>query len=329
MNVPANHAAIASPRLYDAVINGCREHPRSIPAKFLYDDRGSQLFNQICQLDEYYLTRTEIALTGQRSDDIAAHIGSQSRLVELGAGSGLKTTILIESLLDQALAQYVPVDISPAELQRCVRRLRQRFPNLPITPLCTDYTSSWHLSDIGHEGRTVAYFPGSTIGNFSPDEAASFLARLAAQLGPRGSLLVGVDLVKAPHLLEAAYNDREGVTAAFNLNLLRRINRECGADFDLGGFEHRAVYQPRHERVEMRLISQQQQTVHLPDLQLHFEPGDAIVTEHSYKYRVESFARLAERSRWRTRALWTDDDRLFSLWLLESTDGHHASHQPA
>ena len=329
INAPPNPTAMASPALYDAVINGCRDRPRSIPAKFLYDDRGSQLFNQICQVDEYYLTRTEIALTRQRSRDIAAHIGSRPRLVELGAGSGLKTAILIESLLDQDLTQYVPIDISSAELRRCVNRLRQRFPELSIHPLCTDYTASWYLPEIGHEGRTLAYFPGSTIGNFSPNEAASFLSCLAAQLGPRGSLLVGVDLVKDPHLLEAAYNDRQGVTAAFNLNLLRRINRECGADFNLDAFQHRAVYQPRHERIEMRLISQRPQTVHLPDLNLRFEPGDVVVTEHSYKYRVESFARLAEGSCWRTRSLWTDDDRLFSLWLLETTDDRHANHQPA
>ncbi len=316
MSVDTQSASIDSPQLYNAVVQGCTDAPKSIPCKFLYDDRGSQLFNQICDLDEYYLTRTEMALTRRQAPDIAAQVGSRARLVELGAGSGHKTQTLIDHLHD--LYQYVPVDISAAELRRCVCRLQTYAPDLAIEPLCADYTGSWSLPGASHDGRTLLYYPGSTIGNFSPEEASSFLSSLAHRAGPRGSLLIGVDLVKDATLLEAAYNDSQGVTAEFNLNLLRRINRECHANFDLQHFEHQAIYQPAHGRIEMQLVSQKAQTVALPGQTISFEPGEPLITEHSYKYRLDTFAELAERSHWRIRSFWTDEDRLFSLWLLDS-----------
>ena len=302
--------------MYADVLEGMRQNPPEIPSKYLYDDRGSKLFNQICELDEYYLTDTEIALTTKHATDIAAHLGSHARLVELGAGSGLKTRILLKHLHE--LAAYVPVDISEAELKRCVQRLAQQFPTLDVMPVCADYTAGWELPKNGFDGRTAFYYPGSTVGNFHPQQAQAFLGRLAKMAGPRSAMVIGVDLHKDPAIIEAAYNDSEGVTARFTLNLLRRLNRECGADFDLEQFEHRAVYQQQQQRIQTRIYSRADQQVHFPDETFRFRSGEWMAVEYSYKYTIEDFARLAEQASWRTRALWTDDDQMFSLWFLES-----------
>lgn len=301
--------------MYRDVLSGLRADPPEIPAKYLYDDRGSRLFNQICDLDEYYLTDTEIELTKSHVDDIAARIGSRARLVELGAGSGLKTRILLEHLHD--LAAYVPVDISTEELKRCARRLSEEYPDVDIHPVSADYTDSWTLPRNGFEGRTVFYYPGSTVGNFHPEQSRQFLRRMARLAGPRGAMVIGVDLHKDRDVLEAAYNDSQGVTAEFTLNLLRRINRECGADFQLEDFRHQAIYQEDQHRIQVRLCSQCDQQVNFPDATFQFDDGDWIVAEYSYKYTIEGFAQLAEQANWRTRAIWTDDDQLFSLWYLE------------
>lgn len=306
--------------MYDDVVNGLKARPRSIPPKYLYDDRGSQLFNQICELDEYYPTDTEIELLEHHADDIAAHLGSNARLVELGTGSGLKTRILLDRLHE--LSAYVPVEISPCELQRCVDRLTEQFPSLDIIPVCTDFTSDWELPTNGFDGRTAFFYPGSTIGNFEPDHASHFMRRLSRMSAPRGAMIVGVDLHKDPAIILPAYDDSRGVTAEFILNLLRRLNRECGANFRLDQFEYEAVYQDDHHRVQMRLVSRCEQTVNFPDNSFRFEPGEAIVAEHSYKYTIEDFAELADEAGWRTRAIWTDDDRLFSIWFLENNGTH-------
>lgn len=302
--------------LYTDAISGLSKTPKSIPSKYLYDERGSQLFDQICMLDEYYPTRTEMKLTRQHAADIAAHVGSGARLVELGAGSGLKTRILLRHLYD--LSAYVPIDISRQALECCSERLGEEFSDLDITAVCTDYTKDWTLPNHGYDGRTAFYFPGSTIGNFSPEQAGDFLSKLARLAGSRGALLIGVDLVKDRAILEAAYNDKDGVTAAFNLNLLRRLNRECNATFNFNAFCHQALYQVDDQRIEMQLVSTRDQCVSFPTATFEFAAGEFIVTEHSYKFRIEDFATLSEAAGWRTRALWTDEERLFSLWFLEN-----------
>ncbi len=305
---------------YDDVLCGLTKTPKTISSKYLYDDRGSRLFHEICDLPEYYLTRSELRLTRERADDIAAQIGFRARLVELGVGRGIKTRLMLDSLHE--LESYIPVDISPKELQRCVGALRNEYPHLRITPLCEDYTSEFRLPHNGYEGRTAFYYPGSTIGNFSPAQAGTFLEGLSQMAGPRGAMVIGVDLDKDPAILHSAYNDSRGVTAAFNRNLLRRINRECNADFDLDTFHHHAVYQPDEHRIEMRLISTCAQTVNFPTSCIEFDAGEYIVTEHSHKYTIEDFALLCEESGWRTRSLWTDNRGFFSIWYLENTWRH-------
>ena len=301
--------------IYDDALTGLRRSPKTIPPKYFYDDRGSRLFSQICEVPEYYPTRTEALLTRENISDIAALIGSHCQLVELGTGDGFKTRLLLQHLHD--LAAYIPVEISRTQLDRCVGELSAEFPDLEILPLCTDYTGDFQVPKNGCEGRTTFYFPGSTIGNFHPSEAGNFLYKIAQKAGPRGGLLVGVDLVKDRTILEAAYNDCAGVTAEFNLNLLRRLNRECGANFDLNTFRHRAVYQSEKHRIEMQLVSTCDQRVDFPTESFHFRKGEAIVTEHSYKFTIDRFATLAEEASWRTRAIWTDDRQLFSVWYLE------------
>lgn len=302
---------------YNDVLSGLTKTPKSIPSKYLYDDRGSKLFNKICKLPEYYVTNTEKQLTREYIDDIAAHTGSHARLVELGAGRGDKGRLLLDHLHD--VAAYVPIDISPEELERCIQRVRDQFPDIDATAVCTDYTGDWTLPQNGFEGRTLLYYPGSTIGNFTPETARRFMDRLSQRAGPRGAMVIGVDLDKDRSILEAAYNDSSGVTAEFNLNLLRRINRECDANFDIDSFRHRAVFQPERHRIEMQLVSTCDQIVEFPDQTVEFQESEKLVTEHSYKYTIEDFANLCEEAGWRPRSIWTDDDRLFSLWFLENT----------
>ncbi len=320
MSVELTSSPVPGSDFYQDIVSGLEKSPPTIASKYLYDDRGSRLFHQICDLPEYYPTRTELTLTRRHASDLAAQVGSRAQLIELGVGRGVKTRILLDELHD--LAAYVPIDISPQELHRCVHCLRAQFPDIQIRPLCADYNEDFTLPDISFEGRTVFYYPGSTIGNFTPHIASQFLQRLSRYAGPRGALIVGVDLEKDPQILHAAYNDAGGITAEFNLNLLRRINRECRADFDLQKFRHRAVYQEDNKRIEMRLVSTHSQTVHFPDRTFHFDEGDFLVTEHSYKYTIEDFALLCEESGWRTRSLWSDRDALFSLWYLETATIH-------
>lgn len=300
---------------YSHVMEGLSKTPKELHSKYLYDDRGSRLFSQICELDEYYPTDTEMGLTRNHAEDLAAQIGSGARLVELGVGDGRKTRILLRRLHE--LAAYVPVDISYEELDRCVDELSEEFSELEILPVCADFTADWELPKNGHDGRTVFYYPGSTIGNFHPPQARDFLAELAELGGPRSGMIIGVDLDKDPEIIERAYNDAEGVTAEFTLNLLRRINRECDADFDRSQFEHEAVYQTDEQRIRTSIVSLCDQTVRFPTARFQFEAGEQMIVEYSYKYTIEGFADLSEEAGWRTRAIWTDEDRLFSVWFLE------------
>jgi dimethylhistidine N-methyltransferase len=292
-----------------------RKRQKEIQCKYLYDERGSQLFDAICELEEYYPTRTEMRIMDQHGAEMAELLGSGILLIEYGSGSSTKTPILLRHL--QRPAGYVPIDIAREHLLRSAERLKSEFPQLKILPVCTDYTMPFELPEIDRPvSRRVVYYPGSTIGNFHPDEARQFLRRIAGVCGSGGGLLLGVDLRKSPEILEPAYNDSAGVTAAFNLNLLERINRELGADFDLDQFEHRAIYNEERSRIEMHLISRRDQTVRVAGRAFSFETGETILTECSYKYTFEGFAELAASAGFNVKRVWTDDQQLFSVQYL-------------
>lgn len=296
---------------YADVVAGLSGSVKSLPCKYFYDERGSKLFDEICDLDEYYPTRTELGIMNDWIDEIADLLGRGFRVVEYGSGSSLKTRILLSRASE--LTSYVPVDISREHLLRSVDSLSRQFPHIPIAPVCADYTSPIRLPD---GPRTIVYFPGSTIGNFHPVEAREFLARIAAQCGNGGGLLIGVDLKKDPSVLRDAYNDARGVTAAFNLNLLTRINRELDGDFLPNYFSHDAFYNVFLGRIEMHLTSTVKQTVRVGGEIFTFEEGESIHTECSYKYTVDEFSRLAVDAGFTPVSVWTDVDNYFSVHYL-------------
>ncbi len=295
---------------FDVVRDGLTQPQKAIPSKFFYDARGSRLFDRITELPAYYLTRTEMAIMRRFIGEMVGRIGPRCLLVEYGSGSSLKTRILLDHLDDPA--GYVPIDISREHLLRSARTLQAAYPGLPIRPVCADYTTAFDLP-VPDGARPVVYFPGSTIGNFTPEEAVGFLRHVAGVVGPGGGLLIGVDLQKDVAVIEAAYNDAQGVTAAFNLNLLRRINRELGGTFDLDGFAHRACYDRAHGRIEMHLVSLADQCVRLGALQIPFRRGETILTEYSYKYRPTDFAAIAREAGFDVEQVWTDERRYFSV----------------
>ena len=302
-------------RFREETLAGLRARPKSLPCKYFYDETGSRLFDRICELDEYYPTRTEMAILRDRIEEISAVLGPDVALIEYGSGSSTKIRILLDAI--DTLAAYIPIDISCDHLQRSSEDLAASYPGLPILPVCADYTGTFSLPPLpGPAARKVVFFPGSTIGNFDPEEAARFLGRIASLVGSGGGLLIGVDLKKAPRILEAAYNDAEGVTAEFNLNLLRRINRELGADFDPDRFRHEAFYSRERGRIEMHLKSAAEQTVTIGGVSIRFERGERIHTESSYKYAPEEFARLAARAGLDVESVWIDPRRLFSIQHL-------------
>lgn len=294
--------------------SGLDSERKTLPCKLLYDETGSRLFEQICDLPSYYPTRTEIGILRGAAVQIATLVGPRCALVELGSGSSAKTRILLDHLVEPA---YVPVDIARAQLEEAVEGLTLAYPDVEYLPVCQDYTQElWIPPAAQARQRRVAFFPGSTVGNFEPEEAEAFLRRVAAACGPGGALLIGVDLRKDRGVLERAYDDPEGVTAAFNLNLLRRLNRECGADFDISAFRHRAVYEETHGRIEMHLVSRRAQRVRLGAREIGFEEGEHITTEHSYKYDLDGFRRLASRAGFRPERVWTDPAERFSVHYL-------------
>jgi dimethylhistidine N-methyltransferase len=273
------------------------------------------LFQKICDLSEYYITRTEIDILSRHHTEIALQIGPNVELIGLGTGAGTKTRILIEAL--DKPAAYIPVDISEKQLRKSTAVFRKTFPSLEILPVCADYLQPVVLPSPRHKAaRNVVYFPGSTIGNFEPNEALEFLRRIANVSGRGGGLLIGVDLQKDQSVIEAAYNDKAGVTAEFNLNLLAHINRKTGANFDLKQWQHRAIYNAEAGRIEMYLISQTDQTVRIQDRQFHFRAGERILTEHSYKHTPEGFGALARQAGFDFVKLWTDDARLFGVFYF-------------
>ncbi|QRG05589.1 L-histidine N(alpha)-methyltransferase [Xanthobacter dioxanivorans] len=297
------------------VLAGLAGRPKAISPKYFYDEAGSRLFDRICRLPEYYPTRTELEILSAHAGDIGAFAGAGAALVEFGSGSSEKVRLLLDAM--QAPAAYVPIDISGPHMRAAIARLARAYPAVAMQPVEADFTRLAALPPIGAPGRKVGFFPGSTIGNFTPEAAAGFLAGAGAMLGAGAAFVVGFDLAKDAEILDAAYNDNQGVTAAFNLNLLARINRELGADFDLAGFRHRAFYDPAAGRVEMHLESLAAQTVRIAGTPIAFARGETIHTENSYKYAPAAFAELARGAGWRERALWTDARGWFAVALLE------------
>jgi dimethylhistidine N-methyltransferase len=302
----------------DAVLAGLGEAQKTLPCKFFYDAEGSRLFDQICELPEYYPTRTELKLLTDKAGEIAQLIGRRARLVEFGSGAGVKIRLLLNAL-DRPVA-YVPVDISREHLMMATADLARDFPALQIAPICADYTKPFALpAPTGlHPDITVGFFPGSTIGNFTPAEARGFLARARRLLGPGSAMVVGVDLRKDAKILVPAYDDAAGVTAAFNLNLLVRINRELDGDFDLEQFVHEARWNDVQGRIEMHLVSRRDQEVRVGSARFAFRAGETIHTENSHKYTLDQFRALAVEAGYKPRAAWTDPARLFSVHMLDA-----------
>jgi dimethylhistidine N-methyltransferase len=294
------------------LVEGLQRPEKMISPKYFYDERGSQLFDQITHLPEYYPTETELGIMNDNIGEIAAAVGERASLIEYGSGSGRKTRILLENLDD--LAAYVPVDISEDHLLASARKRQAEFPNIEVLPVVADFTRPFELPTPARTPRrNIVYFPGSTIGNFTHDEAIELLAVMHAEAGARGAVLIGVDLQKDPEIIERAYNDSAGVTAEFNLNMLRHLNREFGADFSLDAFSHSAKYNREHGRVELRLVSSQPQAVSIGDEKILIEKDEAILTEYSHKYTLDGFAAMAESVGLRATEVWMDADGLFSV----------------
>jgi dimethylhistidine N-methyltransferase len=297
------------------VIAGLSHEPRMLPCKYFYDAHGAQLFQKICELPEYYITRTEIDILERHGAEIASELGPDIELIGLGTGAGTKTRILVGALDRPAV--YMPVDISEKQLYESAALFRQIFPDLEVLPVCADYLQPVVLpTPRRNASHKVVYFPGSTLGNFEPNEAADFLRRIARLCGDGGGLLIGVDLQKEPAVIEAAYNDTQGVTAEFNLNLLVRANRELGADFDLQRWQHRAIYNPNEGRIEMYLISKAPQVVHINEHAFSFREGEKILTEYSYKHTTKSFSKVASSAAFKFQKMWTDERRLFGVFYF-------------
>jgi dimethylhistidine N-methyltransferase len=300
----------------DAVLGSLTRRHKSIPCRFLYDERGSALFEQICELPEYYLTRAEMSILAERAPDIARLVGRDVQLIEFGSGSSRKVRLLLEGL--EHPAAYVAIDISRELLRQSADELATEFPELAVVAVCADYLQPFRLPAIPPrgEGRRLGFFPGSTIGNFTPEEALDFLVGCRRVLGHGDAMLVGVDLKKDPGLLDAAYNDSAGITAQFILNLLERMNRELDADFDLDRFEYEGFYNAAEGRIEIYIKSLADQIVTVAGRAIRFAAGERIHTEYSCKYSIVEFQRLASRAGFRPLRHWTDRSDLFSVHLL-------------
>lgn len=297
-----------------AVIEGLSKTRKTLPCQFLYDARGSALFEQITELPEYYPTRTEIGILREQAAEITACIPDDAVLVEFGSGSSVKTELLLQHL--PPTVAYVPIDVSPSALSEAKQRLEGRFPKLNIYPITGSFAEPVLLPAHLHQRPRVGFFPGSTIGNWTAEDAVSLLVLFRTVLRERGRLIVGVDLKKDARTLVRAYNDSAGITAAFNLNILARINRELGSAIDMSNFRHEAIYDPLRGRIEMHLVSVVEQTIHICSRKFHFRAGDSIHTENSYKYTVAEFQDLAREAGWSNSRVWTDGGAQFSIHEL-------------
>lgn len=297
------------------VLEGLCKPQKTLPSKYLYDQRGSGLFEQICELDEYYLTRTELKIMRDNIQEIANDLGENIQLVEPGSGNSLKTRLLLDHL--ENTHSYIPVDISKRFLDEAAENLQIEYPGLKIQPVAADYTRSLQLPELRTGLKRVIYFPGSTIGNFTKENAENFIGVMANSINENGGLLIGFDLIKDHETLLAAYNDSEGVTALFNKNILRRINNELGGDFDLSQFEHKAVFNEEKSRIEMHLISSSRQTVRISNKEISFYQGETIHTENSHKYTLSSFRCMTEPY-FKTIQTWTDDNNQFAIQYLSN-----------
>jgi dimethylhistidine N-methyltransferase len=296
------------------VVEGLSRPRKQLAAKYFYDAEGSRLFEAICDLPEYYPTRTETALMRDKASEMAAVISEDAALVEFGSGASTKTRILLDAA--PQVGVYVPIDISPDALAQAAEAIGRDYPSLEVAPLVDDFTTAMFLPDAATGRPRTGFFPGSTIGNFRPEEAVEFLKTARQLLGRGAAFLVGIDLVKPPEVLVAAYDDAQGVTAAFNLNLLTRINRELDGDFDLDGFQHRAVWNAQESRMEMHLVSKRDQAVRVAGRSFHFAAGETLHTENSYKFTVEGFTDLATQAGWRLDRQWTSEDPAFAIVRL-------------
>lgn len=299
---------------FQDVIDGLSKQSKSLPCKYFYDERGSNLYDQITFVPEYYPTRTESMILADHGSDIAHALGSKAALIEYGSGSSSKTRILLDQLASPAC--YTPIDISEAYLQQVAKALQRDYKKLPITPIAADFTRDFELPEtlMAHQNRVI-YFPGSSIGNFTDEEAQNLLRQMRRQ---GHKLLIGFDLVKCITVLEAAYNDREQLTAAFNLNLLQRINRELDGNFDLDKFYHKAVYNRDRHRIEMHLLSLANQTVTVAGQEIEFKIAESIHTENSHKYSLPQFEQMAENACWKLARTWLDDKRWFAVQLYHA-----------
>jgi dimethylhistidine N-methyltransferase len=314
MNQPNNTNCATDAFLVD-VLHGLSGFHKSLPCKYLYDERGSLLFDAICETDEYYLTRTELAIMEQHAQSIAFQVGAGAMLVEYGSGSSVKTRILLDSLFEPVA--YVPVDISEEHILRTVESLQAAYESIEILPLAADFTQHFSLPASSQPYSHVAlYFPGSTIGNFEPAAAGNLLHSMAKMLGADGGLLIGIDLQKDSQIIEAAYNDSKGVTAEFNLNLLERINAELDGDFQLDRFEHKAVYNLDENRVEISIVSLCDQLVSISGNSFEFLHGEEILTEYSHKYTIDGFAQFASQFGFSLHKHWTDERNYFAILHL-------------
>jgi len=298
-------------------IGDLSQHPKRLSPKYFYDATGSELFEAITRLPEYYPTRTELKILRDRGSEIAAIIPRGAALVEFGAGATTKVRLLLERC---AFGAYVPVDISGDFLNAQASALRKDFPTLAVYPVAADFTAPFALPEEIASMPKVGFFPGSTIGNFEPHEACRFLRSARDILGKGAQMIIGADLEKDERVLRDAYNDASGVTARFNLNVLVRINRELGGNFDLSAFTHRAIYNRERHRIEMHLISKKTQSVRMLGTSFSFRPGESIHTENSYKYSIDRFTALARGSGWTVRESWTDPNRMFSVHALAVSD---------
>jgi dimethylhistidine N-methyltransferase len=296
------------------VLDGLSRQQKKIPPKFFYDEKGSEIFEEICDTSEYYLTRTEQRILQENADEIAMIIGHHCLLVEPGSGNCEKVRLLLDALRPQA---YVPMDISRDHLRKAAKALSADYPWLDVHAACIDFTQPLDLSFCPVGRKKIAFFPGSSIGNFEPLAAVKFMSHVVNAVGRGGGMLIGVDLKKDKDILDAAYNDEAGVTAAFNLNLLDRINHELNADFDINGFAHHAFYNSDKGRVEMHLRSQQDQLINIDKKIIRFNEGETIHTENSYKYTIKEFQVMAHQAGFMPIYVWTDPDQLFSVHYFE------------